>query len=146
MTSEWGCQNKCTTPLRITMYLRISPQLERFAKCYIIRFDTAERKRQCRIILAMVSDDTAVVQVLNWIRRSDPVCSPETRGAEQVRRRVRSSTRFQFMVPTTYVTLQYLSSDHIATWSISVMFRLMIYFIFHSQICDPINFHWVAVK
>jgi len=70
----------------------------------------------------------------------------ENSGTQQVRGRVRTGPWFHFTVRTTLAAIKYLNFCHIVTWSIREICRLMPLFISHSQICDRINFLWVALK
>jgi len=101
---------------------------------------------QAWLVLARVLGYPAAVRVWNRTGRSSPGCYPDNRGCHWVRWRIGTGPQFHFTVPATLAPIKYLNSDHIATWSIREMCRMMPYFISHFQICDQINIHWVAVK
>jgi len=104
------------------------------------------KNRRWWLVLATVLGYPAAVRVWNRTGCSSPGCYPENRGTHRVRGRVGTGPRFHFTVLTTLAAIKYLSSDRIVTWSIREMCRLMTYFISHSQICDRISIHRVAVK
>jgi hypothetical protein len=97
-------------------------------------------------VLATVPGYPAAVRVWNWTGWSSSGCYPENRGTHRVRGRVGTGPRFHFTVTSTLAPIKYLSSDHIATWSIRDLCRLMPYFISLSQMDDWINIRGAAVK
>ena len=97
-------------------------------------------------VLATIPDYPVAVRVWNWTAWSRPGCYPENRGTHWVQGHVGTGPWAHFTVPTTVPSIKYLNSDHIATWSIREMCRLMPYVISHSEICDRINIHCITVK
>ena len=99
-----------------------------------------------KLVVATVPGNPAAVRGWNWTGWSGLGCYHENRGSQLDWGQVRTRLRFHFRVPTTLARIKHLNSHRIAIWSIRGMCRMMPCFISHSQICDRINIHWVALK
>jgi hypothetical protein len=108
-------------------------------KLYMNDHNEVTRVRTFTVLLSMVRDHPAAVQVWNRTGWSSPDCYPENKGTHQVRGRVGTGPRLHTMVPANLVRIKYLGCDRTMTSSICTFCSVIPSFTSVRQICDWTN-------